>query len=125
MVSKINQKVSIPTQITVGPHTYFVDTSVLTGRSLLDERALGDTFFEELIIRVDKNYPYTVVAETLLHELLHVIWGQTSLMSSLDSITEECVVKAFSPLLLNLLRTNPDVVAYLVANQKDMEGSSE
>lgn len=49
---------------------------------------------------------------TLLHEALHAVWSTTGLRQ-LDNDLEEQVVVGLAPLLLDTLKRNPDLVAFL------------
>lgn len=57
--------------------------------------------------------------ETLLHELLHVIWDTTQLthvdLSKIEN-TEEFIVGLQSPTLLFILRHNPHLVKWLLSD---------
>lgn len=107
----------IPAEIRLGSHLYSVRCDTDTARLLRDEDAKGDSRPDHLIIRVDPDRPHTSLAETLLHEALHCVWHQTSL--SVDhSEAEEVAVTALAPLILQLLRVNPDLVAFLTGDGK-------
>lgn len=51
--------------------------------------------------------------DTLLHEVLHGLFGLVGLIS--DDSEEERIVGTLTPLLLDTLRRNPQLVEYLVA----------
>lgn len=102
----------IPTHVTVGPHRYTVDSADFTGQLLRDEASCGDSRPDRLLIRVDNDRPHTGIAETLLHELIHCCWSITALRAT-DNPDEEQVATALAPLLLDALRRNPTLVAYL------------
>lgn len=104
----------VPAQILLGAHVYEVRSDTDTARLLRDEDACGDSRPGQLIIRIDGDRPHTSVAETLLHEALHCAWHQTALSVDLDE-HEEKAVTALGPLLLQLIRRNPDLVAFLIA----------
>jgi hypothetical protein len=55
--------------------------------------------------------------DTVVHELLHAIWYESSAnaMLATDEDEQEKVVRLLSPWLLMLLRDNPDLVAYLTS----------
>lgn len=103
----------IPTEATIGPHTYRIVSDEDTSRHLHDDGARGDSQPDRNIIRVDATLPHTQAAETLLHELLHCCWQRTGLRAFDPDGNEEVIVTALAPQLLDLLRRSPDVVAYL------------
>lgn len=103
---------AVPATVRVGPHVVTVDITPETGRLLRDEDARADSRPDHLLIRLDVDRPHTAVAETPLHELLHHIWAQTSLRVD-HADDEESIVSAVSARLLDVLRSNPDLVAYL------------
>jgi hypothetical protein len=105
-----------PAELELGPHRYRIDASDETGQLLHGEDARGDSRPDQLLIRLNLQIPHTSAAETLLHETLHAAWDQTSLGLVHDDDAEEVVVKALAPLLLDLLRRNPKLVAYLTAS---------
>lgn len=104
----------VPTELHLGPHAYEVRSDSDTARLLRDENAKGDSRPDWHLIRLDLDHPHTANAETLLHEALHCVWHQTPLTVEHDG-AEEQVVTAMAPLILELLRSNPDLVAFLTA----------
>lgn len=104
----------LPSHVTVGPHRITVRADADTGRLLREEDSRGDSRPDQLLIRLDTDRPHTAVAETLLHEVLHIVWNQTSMRSSeACRDIEEAAVQALTPWLLGVLRDNPELVAYL------------
>ena len=103
----------VPSVIILGPHTYEVRTDVESIRQLRAEERRGDSFADLLYLRLDTDLPRTSLAETLLHEAMHIAWHQAGVT---DSDDEERTVTALAPRLLELLRRNPEVVAYLTSN---------
>ncbi len=55
--------------------------------------------------------------DTLLHEVLHALWGESGLpaIGSLTDGLEEVIVRTLTPGLLAALRDNPTLVRYLLA----------
>ncbi len=105
-----------PRRLLVSVHTYAIvwDESGLVGRHA-DNR--GSTDKDELLIALDARLPASRQRETLLHEVLHAAWGSTSLRSTGAHEHEEVVVDALAPVLLDALRRNPALVAFLLANR--------
>ena len=71
---------------------------------------LGECDFDGLQILVRERLKKSVAKETLLHELLH-----TTTYPSLNekTATDEDFVTAMSPVLLQVIQDNPDLLAYL------------
>lgn len=101
----------LPKHVTVGPHRYRIRS---TGKStLLDLQGLmgqTDSRSNEILVSPDQSDGQQ--ADTLLHEILHAAYDQTSLRR-LDAEAEEAVVSALTPILLGVLRNNPDIVKVL------------
>jgi len=57
---------NIPDKIKVGPFTFHVKHS-----KHLD--CLGETFCDDLVIKIQKGLPTEVAEETFLHELFHAV----------------------------------------------------
>lgn len=55
--------------------------------------------------------------ETLLHEVIHAVIGTARIEPFGDLEAEETLVRSLAPLLLAVLRDNPDLVAALVADE--------
>lgn len=106
----------LPTQIHLGPHRITIDATEATARLLREEDSRADTRFEQLLIRIDGQRPHTAAAETLLHELLHCCWNSSALCALEVDEEQELVVTALAPVLFDVLRRNPDIVAYLTAD---------
>lgn len=102
---------TLPAFIQVGPIRYSlkIDQAALdhtgTGKS-------GSTLHNSQAILLCDNEGPDQQADTVLHETLHAILAQTYGELSVDE--DERIISALSPLLLDTLRRNPDLVAYLV-----------
>jgi hypothetical protein len=101
----------IPKTVKVGPHVYRI---VKVSSSEMPE-ALGDSDFDLMRIRVLKNLRSSKGKEVLLHELLHCCTypSFTGAYETDPKLDAEEFVNAVAPALLQLLRDNPDMVAYL------------
>lgn len=53
-----------------------------------------------------------VIRETLLHEVLHVVLEHTGV----ENYLHEEIIASMSPLLLHMLRANPQFLRYLCAD---------
>jgi hypothetical protein len=72
----------------------------------------GETDRVRRIIRIDTDYAPQQSAETLLHEILHCVWGLWSI-SDLRKLDEEAVVHAVGKGLATVIRDNPEVFAWI------------
>lgn len=104
---------NVPAEIRLGAHVYEIRSDADTARLLREENSCGDSRPDRFVIRVDTDRPHTGLAETLLHEALHCVWHQTALSVNHDDAEEEAVT-ALAPLILQLLRSNPDLVKFLI-----------
>jgi hypothetical protein len=108
-----------PKKVIVGPHTYVItdDPSKLHKES----HQIGDTLYgitdvDVTTIYVDKKLAPSQLADTVLHELIHAMTATTGLDVDLGKILDESVARRLSPALLDMLRRNPKLVAYLTEN---------
>lgn len=102
----------------VGPIEYDVvfDSQVLDINSLRTGAGvcLGLTLHHATTIMVDDNVSEDVQASTLLHEVLHAVFDVTGVSYDIGSKTEEKLIRHLEATLLQVLRENPELVAYLV-----------
>ena len=106
----------IPEALMIGPHCYEVRTDDRTLRDLRSDSDTGRCRPDDLTIDVDPDHPLTIIAETLLHEALHACIAQAGLIGVLaecEDELEERIVLTVSPVLLDALRSNPELVAFL------------
>jgi hypothetical protein len=110
----------IPAWVDVLSHRYSIQTNDETMLVAGDPNsfdALGHCQRDMLTITVRGNLPGDKLREVLLHEVLHAIVG-SSRMALWESDEEERIVAQLSPVLLNVLRTNPDLARFLLADQE-------
>ena len=93
----------LPCSVQIGPFTYEV-------RPTNNEDIIGETHNEELRIEIREGLPPQLEKETLLHEILHAIFFTLGLKTKMD---EERIVETVSPILLDVIRRNPDLKMYL------------
>lgn len=97
----------MPSAVKVGPHTYQVARRPALQMPRVDgERPNGCIDADGLTVTIAERLRASKARELLLHELLHGIWT-TGLQA------EEEQVSALAPRLLQLLRENSDLLAYL------------
>lgn len=111
--------VAFPKRVEVGPLVYTVRTDKQRSD---DADTFGFTDHEKSEIILDPKLAAPHARVILLHELLHTILrdaigaqrgGKSALLADRD--TEEILVTAVAPWLLEVLRRNPELVAYLLA----------
>lgn len=99
----------MPTEIKVGCHVY----SVLRKTKQQMPDCLGECDFDNLQISVRKSLRLSKAQETILHETLHAC---TDPSLKEGKAREEDFVNTVSPVLLQVLKDNPELVKYLTAN---------
>lgn len=103
-----------PSKVRVGAHVY----SLRFDDELHRHNLTGLCSTEPLWISIAPNtMAPTSEKETVLHELMHAAWNQTSLAKKVSSDDQEEAVWALAPLLLSVLRDNPKLVSYLVEKE--------
>jgi len=101
----------LPDYVLIGPYRYSI---VLVERvKPRGSERIGRIMFRKLRIEVSNKVSVGRQQETLLHEILHGLWETVGLADG-EKTSDESVIKALSPLLLDTLRRNPDVLAYLL-----------
>jgi hypothetical protein len=77
--------------------------------------AYGRTSARAQLIELAADQPPANMRDSLLHEVLHACFAQTSLASDRSwERREEQVVRALTPVLLQVLRSNPKLVRALL-----------
>lgn len=100
----------------VGPFTYTIhaDANRMNQKCRdRDDDLRGHVDLMALTIDLDPTFAPATIAESLLHEVLHTITHVTGIDGDLDDDREEALVNRLSPALLDTLRRNPTLVAYL------------
>lgn len=103
----------------IGPMTVIVDE---TPEGLMRAKAdagdasiLGHFVPATATIVVDPDQTDASARVTVLHEVFHAIWWNSGMRGEFTSREEELVVTAISSGLLDVLRRNPELVAYLTS----------
>jgi hypothetical protein len=103
-----------PATLSIDPGTVAVRGDAIACRAA---GVTGQYMDDDRAIMYDNERPYDVVAETLLHEVLHALWENAGLNYLVDSREPkskgERLITALAPRLLSFLRDNPDFVRYL------------
>lgn len=101
----------------VGPHEFEVTADVDRHNAACREAQsdlLGRTNFKTLVITLEPTQAPSQMADTLLHETLHCVTDQTGLSAEWGTAKDEAIVARITPLLLAVLRDNPQLVAEIV-----------
>lgn len=104
-----------PEVLQLGPYSIPVkfDLDAMTAAS-----ANGAYMADLSTILMAPNNSADVERDTLLHETLHAIWNQTTLVKKYPDGEQdsegEYIIAELAPRILELLRRNPDLVRYLV-----------
>ena len=103
-----------PARIKVASHVYAVVTGPVGATAARHAETRGSTIADDLTIVLAGDLPRSRQRETLLHEVLHACWDESALRSHEDACKlEELVVTALSQTLVDVLRRNPKLVAFL------------
>lgn len=94
-----------PKRVQVGPIAY-----TLRQDDLITD--VGQTHPDRQLILLRTNQAPDYLADTVLHEVLHACLAHTPL--ELSEETEEHVCLVLAPALLDVMRRNPELVAFLL-----------
>lgn len=100
----------LPTQLRIAHATFTVKVD---NKACAAQEANGTTVIDEREITVRDDLPVDKLREVLLHETLHGCFNAGAL--ALPNAQEERLVGAITGPLLQTLRDNPDLVAFLLA----------
>lgn len=98
------RKAKMPESIKIGPHTYTLVRAYRNG-------ANGYCDMDGLKLAVAPRLRKTKAQEVLLHEILHALTHPT--LCSAEKFTDEEFVTGMTPILLQVLKENPDLLTYL------------
>jgi hypothetical protein len=85
---------------------------------LKDERCLGVTDNDRQRVTISRDQSDDKIRETFLHEMLHIVNGLAGARLDFTKAQEETLVKRTAPILLDALRSNPDVVKFLTRGKQ-------
>ncbi len=105
----------LPRSIQIGPLPYRVDGTpegiTRVKAETADVYIAGYIDYRKLIITVDTQLPYERTAEAVMHEVLHGVLHCAGVNWLIKE--DEHFVRMVTPMLLDTLRRNPDLVTYL------------
>lgn len=97
----------MPKAVKVGAHSY----TILRKTKTQMPNDIGSCDTDGLQILIRKPVRSSIAKETLLHELLHACNYPTFVGK--ENVSEEDIVNATAPVLLQVLRDNPELIEYL------------
>lgn len=106
-----------PAHIQVGARDYLIEISAESTQAL---DCLGATMGQYSLIVLSPNQDYQSLREVTMHELIHAMSYDVDGGSAtfLDDETEERVCRHLAGRIVDLLRRNPQLVAYLTAKDE-------
>lgn len=103
----------MPKKLKIGPYKYSVSKSNLNEHVLDGEgKTYGITHVMEQTMVLAEGQGPDMLAESLLHEVLHICCQAAGLGLELEN--EESIVSSIAPVLLEAIRNNPDMVEFIV-----------
>jgi hypothetical protein len=111
-----------PTSVLVGPYRYAISVDHEAMERIRRSDGSGDghvgsSNHHQLKITIDGDMAATMVADTLLHEIVHCCYRVSGVGAG--KMTEEEAIEHLTPVLLDTLRRNPDVAQYLFGSGVD------
>ena len=102
-------KIDMPKTVRVGPHDY----SILRKPASVMKDTLGHCDSSTLQIWVKQRLRKSKSQEILIHELFHAMTLQA--LDTTKQHDDEAYIVVLAPLMLQMLRENPQLVAYLLS----------
>ena len=106
----------LPTKVIIGPHTLILRCAKSALQHLQGAREAtgyyGAESIAEGMIAIDTGLHYDKEAVTIMHECLHAILDIYRLDRFIREEKAEELLSLIAPMLISLLRDNPDLVAY-------------
>lgn len=111
-----------PSQVRIGAKMFRItwdqeswDGILLAGSMNDHDKGVGFSDSEVSRIHIKPGQSLGEEQDTLVHEILHMIWSQ---VPAGDAMDEEFIVSGFSPWLLLVLQDNPSVISYLTVKDE-------
>jgi hypothetical protein len=105
-----------PSTVKAGPYRYrvVVDKAAIDAERTATRKAAaqGSCNADTQVITLDPGLAPDTLAETLLHEVFHAIYTTVGIGSE-EKIQAHEMIYRTTPTLLDVLRSNPDLVAFL------------
>lgn len=121
--------VPVPTCIKIGAQDWTVVERSAADDGLISDDSYGYTLNKTNVIVLDKNCPPSRKRQTLFHELFHAVRfsnGSSGIKPDMDSIQPDEVIPTwehyfiamYEDTMLSILRENPKLTEYLLANDR-------
>ena len=107
---------ALPDHIQVGPMCYSLAVNQAAINAINPELQGRTTHRNQSIVLAEGIGP-DQEADTVLHELLHACLSVSGAANKVSDGLQEELVAAITPLLLDVLRRNPQLVAYLLSTE--------
>lgn len=103
--------------IRIRPHKVkvFFSRKALNKHIKHGENLLGLTIADRLEIFINP-IGNSMERETLLHEILHMIWYMSGATNQMSHRAEEEIISIITPHLMNFLKDNPHIYRYIINN---------
>jgi hypothetical protein len=85
----------------------------------IPDNNLGLTDHDKLTIAVRDNQIPLEEADTVVHEIMHVLWYHMALYADIDQDIEERVIRAMATALVASMKENPILLSYLTSALKE------
>jgi hypothetical protein len=108
---------SMPESVVIGPYRYTITVDHdamerLRNRGESGGGNAGTVDYHQLQITIDGDMAASMIADTLLHEIVHCCYRVSGLRAG--KMREEEAIDHLTPVLLDTLRRNPAVARYLL-----------
>lgn len=84
----------------------------------IPDNYLGLTHHDKCLIEVKGTQIPLEEADTLVHEVLHMLWHHMGLTADIDDDVEERIVRAMATALTSAFAENPEILNYLKVSLK-------
>lgn len=107
----------LKSKVKVGPFRFkFVETNLnVTGNE--ETFHYGVTHLNEATSYIHADQDPGIKKETYFHEMLHVACLATGLSERLGEEEEEKLIQTLSPILLDVLQSNPEFTSYILESE--------
>lgn len=110
-------EISKPVSVQIGPYNFKIEYVEKPGSFMKgeqkDQELSGFVSFEELTIYICSGQKSTVLADTLLHEVNHVIWAVAGGWAYEDA-DEERIISMMTTTQLDTFLRNPNLMKFIL-----------
>lgn len=105
----------VPAEVQIGPFTYDISTDPADLDAISDEPVYAAINPSSLLIALEATQDIGQLRDSLLHEILHGVTFVAGLDQDIAPEMLEEIIYRVSPVLLDTLRRNPEVLGFLVS----------